>query len=511
MLIQNMLQVSAKNTPEKNAIWYKGTWTTYYDLDMKSDSLAWNLIKLGVSRGDRVALLLENSPEYAIAFFAVLKAGAIAVPLNTGSSSDELSVLLNHCEAKLMIMHKKYGQILARSSKTTSLKIIITDDKSDFLPDSELEIKELYELFSTDVSGPPSVSTIDIDPACIIYTSGSTGQPKGVMLSHLNMVSNTRSIVEYLTITSDDRIMVVLPFYYVYGKTLLLTHVFCGASIVIDNRFSYPNQVLNTMEALDVTGFAGVPSTYMILLSKSTLRERKFSFLRYVTQAGGAMAPAVQKQVAEVFAPAKLVVMYGATELSPRLTYVPPDMLDRKWGSIGIPIPNCEAYVSDENGIRLSPDMEGEVVGRGSNVMMGYYRDPEATSRVVRNGLYFTGDRGYMDKDGYIFVVGRSSDMLKIGGRRVSAREIEDALLSLGFIEEAAVIGISDEILGEAARAFIVLNKNCRHNEIQIKKELARTLPLYKIPTVISIKMTLPKNEAGKILKAELKKPELGN
>ena len=222
--------------------------------------------------------------------------------------------------------------------------------------------------------------------------------------------------------------MVVLPFHYIYGKSLLNTHFFVGGSVVVDNRFLYPNVVLQTLQEQEVTGFAGVPSTFTILLNRSNLKALKFPKLRYVTQAGGAMAPAVQKEVAAVFAPARLFIMYGATEASARLSFLDPDDLPCKWGSIGKAIANVELFVADDLGRPLPAGEEGEIVARGSNLMSGYWNHPEEAEKVLRNGLYSTGDIGRMDAEGFLYIVGRTRDMIKIGGNRVSAKEIEEAL-----------------------------------------------------------------------------------
>jgi acyl-CoA synthetase (AMP-forming)/AMP-acid ligase II len=300
--------------------------------------------------------------------------------------------------------------------------------------------------------------------------------------------------------------MVVLPFYYVYGKTLLNTHVLAGGSVVIDNRFTYPNVVLDTMKQQEATGFAGVPSTFMLLLNKSKLRDvTPFPALRYVTQAGGHMAVPVQEQVVEAFAPAGLVIMYGATELAPRLTWLPPEQWERKKGSIGISIPNTEAFVADDAGNRLPPGQTGEIVGRGSNVMMGYWKDPEGTAKVLRHGLYYTGDLGSMDEEGFLFVVGRSKDMLKIGGNRASAKEIEDAILEVPHVHEVAVIGVEDPVLGEAPKACVVLKKDERLADEELRRMLSKRLPPYKIPKFVEFRESLPKNRSGKILKAKLR------
>ena len=341
--------------------------------------------------------------------------------------------------------------------------------------------------------------------ASIVYTSGSTGKPRGAVLSHLNIVSNTRSIVEYLRLTADDRILAVLPFYYIYGKSLLNTHFSVGGSVVIDNRFLYPNVILQTMQDQEVTGFAGVPSTFTILLNRSNLRDRKFPKLRYVTQAGGAMAPSVQKDVADAFSPAQLYVMYGATEASARLSYLDPGDLSRKWGSIGKAIPNVELFVADESGRPLGPGEQGEIVARGSNIMSGYWGHPEETRKVLRHGLYFTGDIGVTDEEGFTFVVGRTKDMIKIGGNRVSAKEIEEAIQEHPSVIEVAVVGVADDVLGEAPKAFVVAQEGSQARiQAEMVEFLRDRLAFFKIPKSLEFRDALPKNESGKIQKLKL-------
>ena len=262
------------------------------------------------------------------------------------------------------------------------------------------------------------------------------------MLSHQNLVSNMRSIAEYLGLLPSDRMMVVLPFHYIYGRSLLYTHFLSGGSLVIDNRFAFPVAVLNTMEEQKVTCFAGVPSTFSILLRKTDVGKRRFPHLRLVTQAGGPMAPVLQEEVVRTFRPAKLYIMYGSTEAAPRLTYLDPDLLPRKLGSIGRAIPNVEVIVADENGNRLPPGTTGEVVARGANIMLGYWKDPNGTAAVLRHGYYFTGDLGYEDADGCIFLTGRAREIIKAGGNRVSAKEIEEQIMEIAEVVEVAVIGV---------------------------------------------------------------------
>ena len=218
------------------------------------------------------------------------------------------------------------------------------------------------------------------------------------------------------------------------------------------------------------------------------------------------MAPSVQKDVAETFAPASLFIMYGATEASARLSYLSPEDLPRKWGSIGKAIPNVELFVADENGRPLQAEQEGEIVARGSNIMSGYWNHPEETAKVLRNGLYYTGDIGRSDDEGFLYVVGRSKDMIKIGGNRVSAKEIEEALHEHPAIAEAAVIGVPDDVLGEAPKAFLVLKKGFEEKvAVELPAFLQKCLAIYKIPKQYEFRESLPKSESGKIQKLKLK------
>lgn len=516
--VHNFLEDSAERYPEKNALFAFEKWHTFRGLNEQANRLAHLLIRHGLRKGERVAILIENSIEYVVTYYAILKAGGITVALNTGNTAEDVRYIVQDCGVRYLVTNQKsfrtFQSPLADRpsgkdlSLGSSLEQAFAWSDADVV-ETECSRKPVIPLprgMEAESAENPSVRVIDLDVASIVYTSGSTGKPRGAVLSHLNIVTNTRSIVDYLQLTSEDRIMAVLPFYYIYGKSLLNTHFFVGGSVVVDNRFMYPNAILQTMKEQAVTGFAGVPSTFTILLSRSNVRSQKFETLRYVTQAGGAMAPAVQKQVAEVFAPAKLFIMYGATEASARLSYLDPDELPRKWGSIGKAIPNVDLFVADECGNPLSAGEEGEIVARGSNLMSGYWNHPEETEKVLRSGLYYTGDIGRMDEEGFIFVVGRSKDMIKIGGNRVSAKEIEEALYEHPGIHEVAVIGIPDDVLGEAPKACIVLKSGyCGNIEEELGAFLKDHLALYKIPKCYEIRDSLPKNESGKIQKLKLK------
>ena len=511
MLVSDILEQAFCNHPDKPAVWYKGTWKTYRELSTGAEQIAAFLIEAGVQPGDRVALLLENSFEYVCAHFGVLKAGAVDVSLNTELKAEGLHELLLDCEAKALIAETKLllGSVEALNG-LPDLQHVLVDrpvNESASLP-SSLQVHALSNIVPAESARGEPPRRMDGDLASLVYTSGVTGKPKGVMLSHRNLVSNAHSVVQYLGLGPQDRMMVVLPFYYIYGRSLLYTHLLSGGSLVIDNRFAYPAAILNTMQEQEVTSLAGVPSTYAILLNRSDLRARLFPHLRFVTQAGGGMSKVMQQAVAEVFHPARLFVMYGATEAAPRLTYVEPEMLPRKWGSIGRAIPGMEVVVADEQGRRLPPHVQGEIAARGPSIMTGYWKDPETTAQVLRHGYYFTGDLGFADEDGYMFLTGRARDMIKTGGNRVSAKEIEDVVSSIPGVLETAVIGVADEILGEAIKVFLV-PASPELTEDFVKNELRQRLPLFKHPKWVEFRRVLPKNQSGKILKSELAEQEI--
>lgn len=493
MLIQNFLESAATRFPDRNALWHKKEWRTFAQVEAQANRIAHGLQRLGIQRGDRVALLHENSFHYVIAHFAIFKAGAVNVSLNTETSVQSLTHALNDCEAKAILVSGKYLPLLLEARSSLSHLEVVIDEHV------------LEDMLAQGLDFPPPCETKETDLASLTYTSGSTAKPKGVMLSHRNLVSNAQAVVEYMALTSEDRVLCLLPFHYIYGTSLLYTHFVACGSVVIENRFAYPNTALDTLQETECTGFAGVPSTFAILLAKSTLRKRTFPHLRYVAQAGGAMAPALQKEIAEVFSPAKLFIMYGCTEAAPRLTYLTPDALSTKWGSIGKAVPGVEIRVADEKGAALPRGESGELAARGPNIMMGYWKDPQGTAEVIRNGWYFTGDLGREDGEGFLFVVGRSKDIIKAGGNRVSAQEIEEALMEFPEVSEAAVIGVPDDILGEAIKAFIVPKPGSSPDLDAMKMQLKGRLPVFKQPKCILVRANLPKSAAGKILKNELR------
>jgi acyl-CoA synthetase (AMP-forming)/AMP-acid ligase II len=338
-----------------------------------------------------------------------------------------------------------------------------------------------------------------------MFTSGSTGKPRGVMVSHANIRANTHSINQYLGLTEKDRIMTVLPFHYCFGTSLLHTHLRVGGTLVLDPRFMYPEKVLQRMQETQCTGFAGVPSHYQVLLRKTSLRMKSFPHLRYVQQAGGHLAPAFLRELRAALPTTQIFVMYGQTEATARLSYLPPDLLERKLGSIGKGIPGVRLRVQNEAGKDVCPGEVGEIVAEGKNVTQGYWRAPAETAVSFRDNKLFTGDLATVDEDGFIFLVGRAKDFLKCGGKRISCKQLEQQLLECENLLETAVIGVPDDVLGEAVKAFVVPRPGSVAAQEQLRKFCKEHLPLQLVPREIVVVDGLPKSPAGKVLKEQLR------
>ena len=502
--VHEFLENSALKYPEKTALIHDDGKYTYSEIEDLANSLARTLSVCGVKQGDRVIIILHNSLEYIVSYYAAMKCGGVAVPLSSDIKGNGLKSILAELRAAAVIMSSKNeGLIEDADLSNAGLKALIvkTPDKTD--------LNSAGEVISWDdaVKGDNSALNIPVEAdslASIIYTSGSTGVPKGVMLTHENIAANTESICTYLQLSETDRQMVVLPFFYVMGKSLLNTHFAAGASVVLNNRFAYTASVLKQMEEESVTGFSGVPSTYAYLLHRSPLRNyrERFHSLRYCSQAGGHMPRQIKEKLRRALPEhTDIYIMYGATEASARLTYLPPSRFAEKIESIGVAIPGVTMRVVDANGTELPVGETGELAGSGSNIMQGYWMDEELSRKVLSHNGYHTGDLGYIDKDGFFYLVGRKDSMIKSGGHRINPQEVEDALIATGLLVEAAVVGVPDDMLGYRLAAFAVAI-NDETSEAEVLAECSLLLPKYKVPSELRLIKSLPKKSSGKIDKA---------
>jgi len=512
MLLQNFLEESARLYPGKVALICKDARLTYAEIDRRANQVAALLRSQGIRRGDRVAIFLDNSVESVVSLFGILKADAVFVMLSPQLKAPKLQYILNNCGAKALI--SDVGRLNAAVGilpNTSSLEsVIFAGDHKKIKPNLHRKLISWKELENLKNVQPVKPANIDIDLASIIYTSGSTGNPKGVMLTHLNMVSAATSITTYLENVPDDIIINVLPLSFDYGLYQVLMAFKFGGTLVLEKSFVYLYEVLKRMVEEKVTGFPGVPTIFAILLQMRDLKKYDLSSLRYVTNTAAALPVKHIQQIRETFPQAKLYSMYGLTECK-RVSYLPPGELDRRLDSVGKCMPNMEGWVVDENGNHLGPGVVGELVVRGPNVMKGYWGDPDGTDDVLKPGMLpgekvlYTGDLFRTDEEGFLYFVGRKDDMIKTRGERVSPKEVENVIHELEGVDEVAVIPVPDEILGSAIKAFIVPRNGYRLTERSVLSHCKRYLEEFVIPKYFEFRDSLPKNPSGKIDKLVLK------
>ena len=441
-----------------------------------------SFINQKVGTGKRIVLVSQNSSFFIVAYLGILKSGNICIPLNPSIEQSTFDFIINKTASEI-------GFISELAKKKLEVSI-------DFYSETHLTTILNYpaksDSFKNDFDGDQIAE--------IIFTSGSTASPKGVMLTHNNIIANTDSIIKYLNINENDRIMVVLPFFYCYGLSLLHTHIRVGGQLVMNNNFIFLTSTINNLNDYQCTGFAGVPSHFQILLRKTELfKNTEFPYLRYMTQAGGKLQNAFILEFTESFPSISLFVMYGQTEATARLSYLPPELLKTKLGSIGKGIPGVELKVVDSKGNRIVPGKIGEIIARGKNVMSGYLDDPKESAKVIRNGWLHTGDLATIDSEGFIYLTARKKEIIKVGGKRVSPKEIEGVIDMIPGVIDCSVEAVEDEILSEAIKATIVIVDNeSIIDEEAIRSFCSARLSNYKIPTVFEIKKVISISATGK-------------
>ncbi len=480
---------------EKNFLLGPKETITYRDLFKGSVRLA-KYLNDTIGRNQNILLIAPNSVFFLVAYLGILKSGNVVVPLSSETEQKNFDFIQDKCESKL---------IITTSQLTTKLNFrdsYILDEKSlsditQNISNSETSEQGISEHRTSELGTSPN------QLAEIIFTSGSTGEPKGVMISHKNLIANTDSIIEYLKLTPDDIMLVVLPFYYCYGLSLLHTHLRMGGSIVLNNMFIMLGSVINDLKRFNCTGFAGVPTHFQILLRKSdSFKTSSFPHLKYVTQAGGKLHNAFISEFITTFPDIKFHVMYGQTEATARLSWLPPQMLPEKIGSCGKAIPGVTLVVADEKGNPVKPGENGEILAFGDNIMQGYYKDEAATAHTLKNSWLHTGDLATVDEDGYIYLTARKKEIIKVGGRRVSPKEIEEVIVSMPEVVDCSIEGMFDEILGETMKAMVIIKENKTHITADIIKSwCASKLASYKIPQMIEIRDKMTISATGKKIK----------
>ena len=512
-LVQDYLAYSARRLPGKVALVSQGHRLTYAELEAQANALASTLVERGVKRGARVIVYGDNTCETAIAFWAILKANAIVSVVNPQTKADKLAWLLRDCRPSAFISDAHLVQMFA-PAVAASEHVRITVVSGQFDAEALRPIRNVISwraaIAQGNASQPPPQKNLDVDLASIIYTSGSTGDPKGVMLTHRNMMAAASSICSYLGNVQDDVILNVLPMSFDYGLYQMIMAFRTGARLVLERSFTFPAQVLKNLMAEGVTGFPGVPTVFAMLAGMSNLAEYDFSHVRYVTNTAAALPVKHIMMLRELFPKARIFSMYGLTECK-RCTYLPPEDLTRKPTSVGVAIPNTELWIVDEQDRKVGPGQVGQLVIRGATVMKGYWEKPEQTAEKLRAGpvpgeqVLYTGDLCKLDNEGYLYFVGRMDDIIKSRGEKVAPKEVESAIVDIPGVKEAAVIGTPDPVLGEAIKAFVVLEPGALLDEKAILGQCQLRLENFMVPKIVVIVPDLPKTTTGKVKKTELR------
>src|SRR5258706_706325 len=502
--VEDFLHDSARRFPDKIALIAGERRISYRALAADASRLAQALRSRGIGRGERVVVFLDNSPETVISIFAVLQAGAVFSVVNPGTKLDKLAYILNNCGARAVITEPRLEAVAAEAAKSAPSVAFTLSTPFEF---SEILSEKNSEITSNTKQQEPT--GIDLDLAMIVYTSGSTGFPKGVMMTHQNVVSAATSITTYLESAADDVVLSVLPLAFDYGLYQSLMCAKVGATLVLEKSFTYPAVLLDKLRRERVTGLPLVPTVAAVLLQLKDLAPGAFPDLRYITNTAAALPPVHIARLQELFPATKIYSMYGLTECK-RCTYLAPAQLSLPARSVGIAIPGTEAYVVDEAGRKLPAGVPGDVVVRGGPVMKGYWGDPQATERALRPGpfpwekLLYTGDLFRTDEEGYLYFVARKDDIIKSRGEKVSPKEVENVLYELAGVREAAVVGVPDPVLGMAIKAVVSADPDAGLTERDVIRHCAKRLEDFMVPKTVEFRDGLPKSANGKISRSQV-------
>jgi long-chain acyl-CoA synthetase len=534
MLLDLFLEAAAARHPDKTALVCGDRRASYSEVNGGANALARAFLAMGLSRQDRVCMYYDNSVETVMGVFAAMKAAGVFLVVNPGVKGDKLAYILNDCNARILVTGarnlKAVEAELAAASELGHVVIVdmpaSTGDTANsasggnasegfpllfpLLKAAGKTVHRLADLLAAHARTLPPNPNIDLDLASLIYTSGSTGNPKGVTLTHLNMVTAATSITAYLRNEPDDIILSCLPLAFDYGLYQVLMAFKFGGTVVLEKQFLYPGRYLELIAREKVTGLPIVPTILAILLNLKDLEGNDFSSVRYLSNTAQALPVHYIERMRKVMPKARIYSMYGLTECK-RVAYLPPELIDTKPSSVGIAIPNTEVWIEDEAGNRITEaGVQGELMVRGSHVMVGYWNKPEETARCLKPGRYphervlKTGDLFKQDADGHLYFISRKDDLIKTAGERVGPREVENVLYELEQVKEAAVIGVPDDILGQAIKAFVSLRDGAALTDAEVIKHCQKRLEKFMVPKHVEFRAELPKTSTGKISKKGL-------
>ena len=491
--ISQLLAAKAREFGPRTFVLWRDSEITYAELDAAANRIANLLIALGVAKGTKVALLMDNCILHVALFLGITRAGAVLVPINPRYSAEEMTRVVDHSDATVLIFAADYWPRVQQACREgVKLKRLIAD--------TEIPGSDATALEGLMAEAAATVSAVSVDPhdlATIIYTSGTTGIPKGVMLSHWNYVVNALQANRCKKMRPQDRFLTALPLCHVAPQVgAVLAHLCAGGSVVLLEKFS-PREFLDAVETYEATAFGAVPTIYSIFLNLAGQKTYDFSALRYCNTSAAPMPLELGRRVQNEFK-ASLMESYGLTEGTCGSACNPIDGV-RKPGSVGLPLEGQELRIVDGEGNQLGPGETGELLIRGENLMQGYYKDPRATAEVLRDGWLYTGDLAYLDEDGYLFLVGRKKELIIRGGANIYPADVEAVLYRHPQIQEAVVVGLPDDVWGECVHACIIPKPGADLNDEEIIALCREALTDYKVPESVSRHQDFPRTSTNKV------------
>ncbi|MFA5657721.1 MAG: AMP-binding protein [Oscillospiraceae bacterium] len=528
--VGNLLSEVAAKYPDDNAVNYtdrdyKRTWREFND---EAELIAKNFLRIGIRKGDHIAIWATNIPEWLLTLFASSKIGAVLVTVNTNYKVFELEYLLRQSDTKLLVMNSgfkdaDYIKIVndlcpgLKESKpnefhSTALPylkgVVIAADET---PAGMMNFKELYQAPSEEIEMLYTEISASLDPHEIInmqYTSGTTGFPKGVMLTHYNIVNNGKSIGDNMKFTHQDKLCISVPFFHCFGLVLAIMACVTHATAMVPIDYYRPVKVMDAIQNEGCTAVHGVPTMFIAMLEHSDFKKYKFDKLRTGIMAGSPCPIKVMQQVVDEMGMSDITICYGQTEASPVCTQTnTDDSLELRVSTVGRVMQGIEAKIVDpETGKDLGPGVPGEFCARGYNIMKGYYKMEEATLQAIdENGWLHTGDIAVVDEKGYYKITGRIKDMIIRGGENIYPKEIEEFLYTVDKIKDVQVIGVPSKAYGEEIMACVILKSGAAMTEDEVKEAVRANMARHKVPSYVTFIDSFPMNAAGKILKYKMR------
>ena len=508
--VSDALIASAEKFPDKPAVIVEGEAYSFSQLHDHALRLASALKAKGLERGQRVAIYMDNTWPCVISIYGILLAGGAFLVINPQTKADKLSYILNDCGADILLTDAHLKPVVSEVlAGDVGISSVICSGDVDNLTEGLTSSAKVEDFFNVITQNEPVTEHHTVTPsdlACLVYTSGSTGNPKGVMHTHLSMTFAIQSLVEYQRLNHELVMLNMLPFAFDYGLYQLLMAIYVGSTLVIERSFTYPAVIFKRIKEFNINVFPGVPTIFSMIMAAHKRNALSFPSITRVTNTAAALPAEHIPVLKEIFPNALIYKMYGMTECK-RVSYLEPELIDEKGKSVGKAIPGTEIYLLDNEGNEVKPGELGILHVRGPHVMLGYWNQPQLSQQMLKAGKYpgervlCTQDWFKMDEDGFLYFVGRSDDIIKTRGEKVSPIEVENVLNSIDGIVEAAVVGVADETLGESIRAYVALDKGVEINDRQIKKVCMSCLENFMVPQQIIILDSLPKTQTGKISK----------